>query len=272
MIKRNTLKNKSKCLFFFFLLRISTDPTLAQSDPIVSLAIIEPSQRKINKLPASLNYKRMENGKYSIIVNGIADNPATKPNKYQNLEFYQTPMDSLLKSMGVLTLETNQADKKCIITTSKEINLEDLSSIINTLSKVRGDIPCWDELEARDFQKSQNFRDDHYHIQKISGEIQDGLAWFWIPKNRSYCSAMAIKSSTGHGYVIVVPSPYNQGDSPHYIVRILDQSGHLYWMSPPMALGTCRIALGDIDRNGEHELYLICTESKVESRFCIKPT
>lgn len=231
---------------------------------------IEHLENKESRIPASVHYEVIAKNRHVVMVDGIAGKSIHEEGKLEEESFHQTPLDYMPESFGFISIEMNYKTRNCKIITSKKIKPVDLSLAINELAKIRSDVPCWAELYARDLERAEDFRDDRYRSEKLNGEFPAGLAWFWLSRSMSFSAPFIIGSNAHRGQLFVVPNPVPQGSPYRYTVRLLGQAGRVVWMDSSTANGVVRIAVGDADGNGEHEIYLGCNENGVESRFCIK--
>lgn len=268
------LKNKT-ALVLAAAFGASLGCAISQEAPETILPGIERSGNSAPRIPASVHYEQIEEKRHVVTIDGIAGESLRAEGEFRDSNFVQTPMDYVPGISGLIDFEVDHNSRKCRIITSRKIELSELSVALNKVAKVRSDIPCWAELEARDIEHAKDFRDDRYRLEKIDDEFPTGLAWFWLLGSQGFSAPMIMKSSSGHaifrGKLLVVPTPVPKGDQSRYVVRLLDQSENLIWMSSSTANGVVRIAVGDADEDGEHEVYLGCNENEGERRFCIKP-
>ena len=230
------------------------------------LPVVGRPENKGGTLPSAVHYEEIEGNKYILTIDGIAGEPIRR---VAFPGFYQTPMDYMPEIADFVSLEMDHEAGKCRITMSKKMESTNLSVAIDALAKFRGDIPCWAELEARDIKRAEDFRGDRYRLEKIHAEFPSGLAWFWLSTSQAFSAPFAIEGGIVRGCLLIAPKPVSRGSIYQYTIRLLDQSGDIIWMNAEAATGVVRVALGDVDGNGEHELYLGCNEHGVESRFYI---
>ena len=144
-------------------------------------------EEQIVKLPTSVHYSASGDGKHVVTIDGIGAAPRRIGERLdQPATFYQTPLDYIPSLPERVSFVVDHEKRTCTLVTTRELKRSELSAAIDETAKVRSDIPCWAELEARDLERAAEFRDDRYVSEKMNVEAPSGLAWFCLLGNQGF--------------------------------------------------------------------------------------
>lgn len=231
------------------------------------------SEEQIPTLPATVHYSASRDGKHVYIINGIGAAPIPVGGRQEPLAaLYQTPLDYIPSLPERVSFSVNHDTRTCTLVTSRELSRTELSAAIDETAKARSDIPCWAELEARDLQRSAEFRDDRYVPEKVDGKAPSGLAWFWLLGSQGFTTPFVVKFGGPLGSLHIVPTVVPRRSQSHYTIRVLDHDGRILWSDTSTVFGPGRIAVADSDGDDCHELYVESYNEGASKLFHIKPT
>lgn len=240
-------------------------------------------ERKIEHLPKSITYQKRADGKHAYSVAGIY-NASERSKKEQIRTDAQREKDDK-NPFGPLDLsdypesiyqgtipdcdevEADFPNRVLRFTTSRKLPFDELAKVIDEMARIGGDLPYWDELEARDIGQSSAYSAENYEISTPKDEFPSGLAWFLVPDRKV---STPIKIDFFQGTLLFIPSTAHCMVHSRFSIRILDPNGLVLWEDDKTALADVRFALADIDQDGLHEILLIRDDHGKEDRFLIR--
>jgi hypothetical protein len=229
------------------------------------------TEEPLAKLPTSVRYTVIEGGKHEVTINGVATATVGIDGEKAPLGFPQTPMDYIPSIPERLSLKVDHDKRTCTLVTSRELKMYELSAAIDEVAKARSDIPCWAELEARDFEKSTEVRDDLYVIKKVNSDASSGLAWFVLQGSQGITVPFVVKTGVSSGRLVIVPMPVPIGSQPQYKIYVLDYKDRLIWLESSIVFGPARFAIGDSNGDYQHEIYIESYDGKDAKFFHVEP-
>ena len=218
-------------------------------------------ERKIKKLPNSVTYEE-EDKAHTYTINGIYKGAGEDNDVSSTYKVFVPECTSLKLNFNAGT---------CTIVTSRKLTLSELAYSIDDLARLGGDLPYWQELEARDIERSGAFHPKRFTTEKLDGEFPAGLAWFWVPKDRDLTTSFNW-TQFEQGNLLIVPKTAHCMAHSRFAIRILDRDGKLVWQDTDTALAAVRFAIADTDQDGAHEIYIDRDDHGEETRFHIKQT
>ena len=237
----------------------------------VVISAFSSGEEPLVKLPTSVRYSALEGGKHEVSINGVGAATVKIGESKAPLGFSQTPMDYIPSIPERLSFKVDHDKRTCTLVTSRELKRHELSAAIDEVAKARSDIPCWAELESRDFEKSAEFRDDLYVIKKVNSDASSGLAWFVLQGSQGITVPFVVKTGVSSGRLVIVPMPIPIGSQPQYKIYVLDYKDRLIWLESSIVFGPARFAIGDSNGDYQHEIYIESYDGKDAKFFHVEP-
>ena len=238
---------------------------LAEDDPFSNPTTqsIEPRPlRDIEDLPKAITYRHNDDGTHIYVVSGIyahssdRDRPSDRSDV---LGYVPECIDA------IFDFESRRLE----MTTSRRLTLSELAYAIDDLAFSGGDVPYWDELEARDIKKSSLFSNKAYELASYSGEVPMHLAWLSIPKWKPLTTAFSY-DLVEQGKLLITPTTAHCMAHSRFSVRVLDAEGRVIWQDLNTLVADLRIALTDIDRDGSHDVIIDQNDHGKSTRFLLR--
>lgn len=223
-------------------------------------------ERGVLKLPQSVTHKLLGNGRHEYRVVGL-----------YALDEGRDPADSASHSASTFEyllpegaeVEAELKDASLVIRTSVLIPYDTLAFAIDGIAAGGGEVPTWDELEARDLKKSELFDRDHYQIVKLDTDFPAGLAWLGMSRTQEVRLPFVTKFGST-GTLLVGPTTALCMCHSRFAIRILHEDGSLIWEDSDSAYGSVQIAMADTDGDRIHEVYFETKDHGKSARYVLK--
>ena len=229
-------------------------------------------RNELGVIPKLITQSKLDDNTFRYVIGGdenfpVKDNSIRDPN-----HFVQTGLDSIPNETRLNSYKVDYQSGSVILNSSEKLDRSGLSEILDGLSKLRSDVPCWDELVSRDFPISEDYNADQYHSEAYSDETPKSIAWFWLSRNKSISMPFVIRKNSGLGTLHIVPYPVTIGDHYRYHVRVLDGDGSVIWSDSKSVYGVVRVSICDRDSDDLHEILFECHAGGESKLIYMKPS
>lgn len=265
-----------------------------QSDPFTNEGNgIRESGRLIEKLPDSIQFEILNNGKCRYTIDRIydasyrtkmsyeeslenetesepdSDDPFGKPDYeyYLSDNYPAHEYESMVPDCEEFHFDF--PNRKCFFITSHELDPSKLADTIDQMAWAYGDLPYWHELEARDIPRSEHFDEGCYTIEDYEKEWPPNTAMFRAIRDRPIATQFVVHPAI-QGEVLITPSTAHCMLHSRFALRILDMNGELLWLNDETLCADVVFAVSDIDNDGFHEILIDQNDHGETSRLVIR--
>lgn len=225
-------------------------------------------------LPSSVALSVLKDGNYAITISGIAE--ATPEGRKldapePNPGFHQTGYDGELSRSGVLDYHVDHDKRTLELILSRGLDKNGISKAVDVLAVLRKDVPCWDELVARDVKKSEKFREDFFLVQslrKLTSRF-DGAPI--LSGDRSWSAPFEIGSGHATVTLSIIRMAAPVGRDPRYMIRFLDGESRPIWTDDTTVKGQIAVEISKRESTGGQEIILHCGSREGQSLYRIAP-
>jgi len=245
--------------------------------------------RVIKKLPDSIRHDELPNGKHIYTVTriynasekskaAIAKANRERENTGRDInnpfgdrdyldDFPESGYKSSMPDCEKVTI--NFEYRTCTFITTREIALPELADAIDHMAWNYGDLPYWNELEARDIAKSEHYHEQNFSVEPFEGEMPDKLAWFHAHGQQSVSSLIGLFGFR-QGKLTISPTTAHCMAHSCFAIRVFDWDGKVYWRDDSTALADIQFAVADVDLDGDHDILIKRYDHGESDRFLIR--
>lgn len=229
-------------------------------------------RKSFGELPSSVFLSGIKDGNYAIRISGIADvSPEGRKLDAHEPAFFQRPIDVIFRQNGILEVNVDHDKRTLELVLSKNLNKDGISKAVDVVAGSRSDMPCWDELVARDVKKSEKFRKDLFLVQSANGQTFSDDGTVILTTNGSWSAPIEIGSGHATGMLSIIRTAVPIGQDYRYMIRILDGESRPIWTNDTIAKGIIRVATSNRKSTGGQEIILHCSSSEGKVVYRIAP-